>query len=75
MDTKPGLELEALESYIAKVLPMQNPLGHFVHNNLLMAFEEQEFWAGVEEASNLYEARPVWGIERLRSIPHTGRAS
>lgn len=40
------------------VLPLQNPLWAFVHNNILQHFEPQPFLAGVREAAALYRARP-----------------
>lgn len=40
------------------VLPLQNPLWAFVHNNILQHFEPQPFLAGVRDAAALYHGRP-----------------
>lgn len=40
------------------VLPLQNPLWAFVHNNILQHFEPHEFLHGVREAAALYRGRP-----------------
>lgn len=39
-------------------LPLQNPLWAFVHNNILLNFEDQPFLAAAHEAAALYRARP-----------------
>lgn len=38
-------------------LPIQYPLGVFIHNNMLMAFEDRPFAQGVAEASRMFGAR------------------
>jgi len=38
-------------------LPIQNPLGVFIHNNMLMNFEDRPFAQGVAEAAHLYGAK------------------
>lgn len=38
------------------VLPIQNPLHSFVHNNMLIAWEKMEFWQGAFKAARLYGA-------------------
>jgi uncharacterized protein YbcC (UPF0753/DUF2309 family) len=42
---------------VRRLLPIQNPLQTFLHNNMLMAFEEEPFWDGVQKAAHLYGAR------------------
>ncbi len=42
---------------LRKYLPIQFPLGVFIHNNMLMAFEDMPFSEGVKKASHLYGAR------------------
>lgn len=51
-----------LLSEIRGFLPQQNPLASFLHNNMLMAWEKDEFWAGVKDAAALHGAevpRPI----------------
>ncbi|MGE3610084.1 MAG: putative inorganic carbon transporter subunit DabA [Bacteriovoracaceae bacterium] len=45
---------------IRSKLPIQNPLHSFVHNNILMMFENKDFHEAVAEAGALYRARPYW---------------
>src|SRR5262245_35412178 len=45
--------LDGLRQY----LPIQFPLGVFIHNNMLMAFENMPFTEGVRKAAQLYGAR------------------
>lgn len=51
---------EQLILNIRAKLPIQNPLHSFVHNNILMMFEDKDFHAAVAEAGILYRARPYW---------------
>lgn len=54
--------LDQIISEIRKKLPIQNPLHSFVHNNILLMFEDQDFHDAVKEAGKLYRARPYWPI-------------
>lgn len=54
--------LDPIISEIRKKLPIQNPLHSFVHNNILLMFENQDFHDAVREAGKLYRARPYWPI-------------
>lgn len=47
---------------IRRILPLQNPLDTFVHNNMLMAWESFPFWEGVNKAAELYQATPIRDI-------------
>lgn len=49
---------EQLKS-IRQQLPPQNPMWAFVHNNLLMGYEQKPFFEALEEASRYYTAKPV----------------
>ena len=40
------------------LLPIQNPLWAFVHNNILLNLEQKPFFMAVREAAALYRARP-----------------
>lgn len=42
---------------LREVLPLQNPLHSFVHNNMLQAWEGGEFWEATAKAARLYRAR------------------
>jgi uncharacterized protein len=52
---KPAEPVEMLKR-IRTLLPLQNPLISFTHNNLLMAWEPSEFWEGSLAAARKYEA-------------------
>jgi uncharacterized protein YbcC (UPF0753/DUF2309 family) len=54
--------LEKIVSNIRNKLPIQNPLHTFVHNNILLMFENKDFHEAVSEAGKLYRARPYWEI-------------
>lgn len=43
------------------LLPIQNPLWAFVHNNILLHLEQKPFLEAVREAAALYRARPFEG--------------
>jgi uncharacterized protein YbcC (UPF0753/DUF2309 family) len=45
-------------AFCAPRLPLQNPLWAFVHNNILLNFEELPFLDAAREAAALYRARP-----------------
>ena len=42
---------------LRKYLPIQFPLGVFIHNNMLMTFEDRPFREGVAEAAAMFGAR------------------
>jgi uncharacterized protein YbcC (UPF0753/DUF2309 family) len=50
--------LQAALKEVRRLLPIQNPLHAFIHNNVLMQWENQPFWKAVEEAASLYRAKP-----------------
>ncbi|WPU67051.1 putative inorganic carbon transporter subunit DabA [Peredibacter starrii] len=54
------MDFNQLISRIRTKLPIQNPLHGFVHNNILLMFENQDFHNAVKEAGVLYRARPYW---------------
>lgn len=54
-------------------LPLQNPLWAFVHNNILLEFEEQPFLAAVRDAAGIYGARPFEHEEFYRAELARGR--
>lgn len=58
-----------IEELIEKIrikLPIQNPLHSFVHNNILMMFEDKDFHAAVEEACQIYKATPYWPLHKYK---------
>ena len=61
------LSFEAILERIRKKLPIQNPLHSFVHNNILMMFEGQEFHDALSEAGKLYRANSYWSIEKYKA--------
>lgn len=48
--------LETIDD-LRKFLPIQFPLGVFIHNNMLMTFEDRPFAEGVAEAAAIFGAR------------------
>jgi uncharacterized protein YbcC (UPF0753/DUF2309 family) len=60
---------------VREVLPLQNPLQSFLHNNLLMAFERFPFWDGISRAANLYNARATASLEKYTAAMSSGRIS
>lgn len=42
---------------LRRYLPIQFPLGVFIHNNMLMAFEDRPFREGVKEAAAIFGAK------------------
>lgn len=44
---------------LKKLLPLQNPLYSFLHNNSLQAFEDDFFFDGILKAAHLYQARTL----------------
>lgn len=49
---------DRLQKSIRSKLPIQNPLQTFVHNNILMMFEDKNFHDALRDASFYYQARP-----------------
>jgi hypothetical protein len=50
-------DIDALLASLRPLLPLQNPLWSFVHNNVLMAFEDRPFHDALRDAAALYRAR------------------
>jgi uncharacterized protein YbcC (UPF0753/DUF2309 family) len=73
--TVKGRESEWLQSLtrIRELLPIQNPLSAFLHNNMLMAWEIQPFWPAVFQAAGLYGARVPANTEYYRKQYAVGR--
>jgi uncharacterized protein YbcC (UPF0753/DUF2309 family) len=55
------------------LLPIQNPLWAFVHNNILLALEGKPFAEAVREAAALYRARPYESEDFYREQLRSGR--
>ena len=55
------------------LLPIQNPLWAFVHNNILLNLEPKPFLAAVREAAALYRARPFESEAFYRRQLESGR--
>ena len=49
---------DRVQKSIRSKLPIQNPLQTFVHNNILMMFEEKKFHTALRDASFYYQGRP-----------------
>jgi uncharacterized protein YbcC (UPF0753/DUF2309 family) len=59
--------------HAAHLLPMQGPIGVFVHHNTLHAFEHLPFEQAVVEASNIFNAEPYMAEAAYRSELARGR--
>jgi len=59
--------------YAAHLLPMQGPIGVFVHHNTLHAFEDRPFEQAVVEASRLFGAEPYMSEAAYRAELARGR--
>jgi uncharacterized protein YbcC (UPF0753/DUF2309 family) len=55
------------------LLPIQNPLWAFVHNNILLNLEQKPFLLAVREAAALYRARPFESEAFFRQQLASGR--
>lgn len=63
---------QAIE-HAAHLLPMQGPIGVFVHHNTLHAFQELPFEQAVLEASQLFGAEPYMSEAQYRTELARGR--
>lgn len=73
-----GAPAEVVERWLAfarPLLPIQNPLWAFVHNNLLLQWEDRPFEEAVREAAALYRARPYESERFYRHELERGRMS
>lgn len=61
------LSFEAILKRIRNKLPIQNPLHGFVHNNILVMFEDKEFHEALFEAGQLYRANSYWDLEKYKT--------
>jgi len=59
--------------HAAHVLPMQGPIGVFVHHNTLHAFEDRPFEQAVVEAGELFGAEPYMSEAAYRAELARGR--
>ncbi|MEX2264469.1 MAG: putative inorganic carbon transporter subunit DabA [Bryobacteraceae bacterium] len=58
---------------MARLLPVQGPIGVFIHHNTLHAFEHLPFEEAVVEASHLFGAEPYMTEEAYRDQMRKGR--
>jgi uncharacterized protein YbcC (UPF0753/DUF2309 family) len=65
--------LRAIVDHAAHLLPMQGPIGVFVHHNTLHAFEDLPFEQAVIEASHLFGAEPYMSEAAYRAELARGR--
>ena len=66
-------KLRAAVERAAHLLPMQGPIGVFVHHNTLHAFEDLPFEQAVVEASRLFGAEPYMAEASYRAELARGR--
>ena len=58
---------------VAHLLPTQGPLEVFVHHNTLHAFEHLPFLEGLEQAAEMYGAKPYLLESDYRKAYYSGR--
>ena len=66
-------ELRRAVEHVAHLLPMQGPIGVFVHHNTLHAFQDLPFEQAVVEASHLFGAEPYMAESAYRAELTRGR--
>jgi len=66
-------KLRQAVEHVAHLLPMQGPVGVFVHHNTLHAFEDRPFEQAVIEASRLFGAEPYMTEAAYRAELARGR--
>jgi uncharacterized protein YbcC (UPF0753/DUF2309 family) len=59
--------------HIAHLLPVQGPIGVFVHHNTLHSFQHKPFEEAVVEAASIYGAQPYLPEESYRDEMRRGR--
>src|SRR3954465_12248493 len=65
--------LKKIVDHASHLLPMQGPIGVFVHHNTLHAFEHLPFEDAVVEAAGLFGAEPYMAEAAYRSELARGR--
>src|SRR5690606_18563416 len=70
--TKTGDLLHILHE-VAHLLPMQGPIGVFIHHNTLHAFQHLPFEQAVKEAAELFGTEPYLREEKYREEIQRGR--
>ena len=75
LDVHNTLSFAAILTRIRNKLPIQNPLHGFVHNNILMMFEDKEFHDALSVAGQLYRAKSYWDLEQYKIKFHENKIS
>jgi uncharacterized protein YbcC (UPF0753/DUF2309 family) len=60
-------------SQVRTRLPIQNPLHTYVHNNILLMFENKDFHEALSEAQSLYRATAYWPLHRYQNMYTEGK--
>lgn len=74
--TEPAQALERLQQVVAHAahyLPVQGPIGVFIHHNTLHAFQHLPFEEAVQDAARLFEAAPFMTEAAYRKELAVGR--
>lgn len=71
----PHARLREVIEHVAHLLPVQGPIGVFIHHNTLHAFQHLPFEAAVLEAADIFGAEPFMPETRYRSEFARGRIS
>lgn len=65
--------LRAIVSHAAHLLPMQGPIGVFIHHNTLHAFQHMPFEEAVSSAAELFGTEPYMREEQFKAQIRKGR--
>ena len=68
-----GEYLRQILTHASHLLPMQGPIGVFIHHNTLHAFQHLPFEQAVVEAANLFGTEPYMSEEQYRADFYRGR--
>ncbi|HEY1960535.1 MAG TPA: putative inorganic carbon transporter subunit DabA, partial [Polyangiaceae bacterium] len=75
MDVRPGFDLDAALSRVARWLPTQGPIKDFVHHNTLHALQATSFHEAVAAAASVYGARRGMSLAFFVDAYRDGRIS
>jgi uncharacterized protein YbcC (UPF0753/DUF2309 family) len=72
-DNDAAAAIRAAVAEAARYLPTQGPIGVFIAQNMLQAFEGEPFQEAVKRAAQLYGTQPYWPEARYREEMARGR--
>lgn len=72
-DGNPPERLRKTIRHLAHFLPAQGPIGVFIHQNTLHAFQDREFEEAVTSAARIYGTEPYMSEDAYRAAYRAGR--